>query len=105
MSEPCMEWEGSRRPDGYGRVGNKLAHRLVYMELNGPIPPEVKVRHTCDNPPCYEPTHLIAGTQAENMADMLARGRHARAGRREPGAPRDARGRYERRGRRRGSAA
>lgn len=34
------------------------------------------VRHTCDNPRCINPRHLLIGTQQDNMNDMLSRGRH-----------------------------
>lgn len=40
------------------------------------------VRHTCDNPPCVEPSHLILGTQADNVADAVERGRTCRGERR-----------------------
>lgn len=33
------------------------------------------VRHTCDNGLCVNPDHLIVGTQKENIADCIARGR------------------------------
>ena len=35
------------------------------------------VCHHCDNPPCCEPTHLFLGTCADNIADMIAKQRHA----------------------------
>lgn len=31
--------------------------------------------HTCDNPPCINPEHLIVGTQEQNKLDELAKGR------------------------------
>lgn len=48
-------------------------HRKVYYELTGELPDVV--RHTCDNPRCINPNHLIAGTQVDNMRDMHERGR------------------------------
>lgn len=35
--------------------------------------------HTCDTPLCCNPRHLRLGTQAENIADMIAKGRALRA--------------------------
>lgn len=48
-------------------------HRKVHFEATGEWP-EV-VRHVCDNPRCIDPSHLVGGTQKDNMKDMLGRGR------------------------------
>jgi hypothetical protein len=67
----CIEWVGK----GEGQV---RAHRLAYELKHGPIPPGMKVCHTCDNPPCCNPDHLCLGTQADNIADRDAKGRQAK---------------------------
>ena len=41
------------------------------------------MRHRCDVRCCVRPDHLLAGTQAQNVADTVRRGRwtsHARTG-------------------------
>jgi hypothetical protein len=79
----CREWSGSRQDRGYGkfrlpgRRGAQLyAHRVAFFLTYGrwPVP---QCLHTCDNPPCCEPTHLVEGSQADNIADMLRKGRHS----------------------------
>lgn len=43
--------------------------------------------HTCDNPKCCNPKHLVDGTHAENAADRERKGRSYRCpGERNPNA-------------------
>lgn len=80
----CWPWGGpvGKEPNHYGKVnwripetGDRLyvTHRAAFYVTHGWLP-EV-ARHTCDNPPCCRPKHIIDGTQADNIADMDARGR------------------------------
>jgi hypothetical protein len=52
------------------------AHRLAYFLTFGPIPDGLWVLHHCDNPSCCRPDHLFLGTAADNVADMMAKGRN-----------------------------
>jgi hypothetical protein len=76
----CWEYTGFCSSLGYGQVridGEVWAvHRLMYTLHNGPIPERMKVLHSCDNPPCFNPDHLRVGTQRENVMDSVHRGRH-----------------------------
>jgi hypothetical protein len=76
----CWEWTGGKS-DGYGQLcdeyGRKVrAHRYSYTIHHGPIPSGRVVRHTCDNPGCVNPSHLLLGTQLDNAADRDVRGRN-----------------------------
>ena len=79
----CLEWTRWRNAEGYGftsfRSHNEPTHRLMFMATKGPIPEGGIIRHRCDNPPCMEPEHLLLGTEADNTADTIERGRHFRA--------------------------
>lgn len=73
----CLEWTRCLNTDGYPRMsGNVKVHRLMY-ELNNPDD-DIKgfvIRHTCDNPKCINPDHLLKGTAAQNILDRDSRGR------------------------------
>jgi hypothetical protein len=85
----CRIWTGAIRTDGYGQQKvqgyNWSAHRLSYAVHYARIPAGAVVRHTCDNPLCVRPEHLVIGAPADNSADMVSRGRSL-AGDRSPRA-------------------
>lgn len=63
--------------DGRPKKKRTRGHRFIYEKFNGPIPPGLVVRHTCDNKMCINPLHLILGTFADNIRDCVERGLHA----------------------------
>lgn len=75
----CWEWIGYTMPSGYGQVGIRyklyLVHRVAWAIAIGEDPGEQQVCHGCDNPKCANPAHLFLGTQRDNMADMISKGR------------------------------
>lgn len=79
MPNGCLEWTGRRLRGAHGVIRgatqNEYTHRVAWELANGPIPEGVIVCHHCDNPPCCEPTHLFLGTDADNVADMISKGR------------------------------
>src|SRR5258705_1062843 len=78
----CWIWTASST-GGYGRFGigghfGQLvpASRMAWRLYRGEIPEGLEVAHTCDVGFCVNPAHLWLATHAENMADMIAKGRN-----------------------------
>jgi len=82
-ADGCREWTGGRNNYGYGTFwldGRSVkAHRVAHELAVGPIPPGVKVCHSCDNPSCCEPSHLFLGTQSDNVRDSAQKRRHVQS--------------------------
>lgn len=76
----CLEWTGWKDRDGYGRIkvnGKKRRATHMALEVWGGtiVPPGMMALHSCDNPPCIEPTHLRVGTGSDNEKDAYSRGK------------------------------
>lgn len=77
-NDACWNWTGSSIK-GYGnmrwRGGIEYAHRIAYELAYGNCPKDLDVLHTCDNPSCCNPRHLVLGTHLANMHDRDVKGR------------------------------
>ncbi len=87
MNTPCWMWIAATANNGYGsfwvneRGASISAHIVAYELAYGEIPSiegyhGTVIRHKCDNKPCCNPDHLLAGTIGDNNRDTVARGRH-----------------------------
>ena len=79
----CWNWVGGKTVKGYGNFYFAsgvyvLAHRWAWMEAHGPIPDSLFVCHRCDNRLCVRLDHLFLGTNLDNLADMVSKGRQAK---------------------------
>ncbi len=85
----CHIWCGSKDRDGYGQLGvgsrkdgtlgSIRTHRLMW-KLSHPdelMLPGICICHTCDNPICVNVLHLFPGTNQQNVADKVRKGRSA----------------------------
>lgn len=81
----CINHKRCADKDGYGTIkiagkGLRL-HRYTYCLYNNVTMESIsglQVRHTCDNPSCINPKHLLIGSHQDNMNDKVQRNRQTR---------------------------
>jgi hypothetical protein len=84
-TETCWLWTSNVHTNGYGQIAESRngrlrqrwlwAHRVAWELTHGPIADGLRVLHRCDVPTCVNPDHLFLGTQIENIADSVRKGR------------------------------
>jgi hypothetical protein len=82
----CLLWSKASLSKPYGNIAitpwginppRMGAHKLSYLYHSAEklTDTQLLVLHSCDTPACCNPKHLRLGTQAENVADIVSRGR------------------------------
>ena len=86
----CWIWEGAGKGNRYGEIRfhwhNRTVwavHRFSWFIHFGDFEENLCVCHKCDNTKCVNPEHLFLGTHAENMRDMVLKGRRVGPSREE----------------------
>lgn len=73
-TDDCWLWAASTNNHGYGRISvdgrYRLAHRVSWEFVNGPIPDGLDLDHRCGNRACVNPGHLRPTTRSQNMQHL-----------------------------------
>lgn len=82
LETPCWIWKMKPNSQGYAvmKYHQKAykVYRVMWERHNGKkIPPGINACHRCDTPSCVNPEHIFLGTQQDNIADMVSKGRQS----------------------------
>jgi len=81
QTDECIIWPFAKLDAGYGKLGNRLVHRLACEESHGTPPSDRhEAAHTCHNPPCFNGRHLYWATPSQNQCDRVDNGTSNRGG-------------------------
>ena len=80
-SGDCWLWQAGCFNNGYGQFHTKRngkwgpmsAHRWAFIDAGGTIAKHMQLHHTCNNPRCVNPDHLVPVTAQENIAAITER--------------------------------
>lgn len=81
-ADECWPWKACARKksEGYGAfwIGGRHqpASRMAAILSGKPVPEGAEVCHSCDWPPCCNPSHLFVASRQANNADKVAKRRH-----------------------------
>jgi hypothetical protein len=75
----CWQWMAGKTSNGYGtfKYNGKTvnAHKFAYEITNGVcVPSRFHVCHSCNEPSCVNPNHLLPGTPKSNVQGMIESG-------------------------------
>jgi hypothetical protein len=85
METGCIPWLRRINEHGYGTIGGKLAHRVEWAKVHGPIAEGLTIDHMCHDPEvcqlgddcphrrCVNTEHMRLVTLAENNARVVRR--------------------------------
>lgn len=74
VDTPCVDCGTAASFVPFWKVAERIAKVRGLKRVHKRMPAVVLI-HRCDNTRCVEPTHIIYGTQSDNMRDALLKGR------------------------------
>lgn len=71
MATKCKQWAGRINERGYGTIGPKLAHRVAWERVHGPIPAGLTLDHLCHDPNVCRLGNACPHRSCVNVAHMV----------------------------------